>query len=129
MIGNRKNISAISLCQVKIAGSHICQEMYHVKGNYNSMKIEKPYRLYTTRRENWFDKNNNNAIAVAEWKSYVKADHQMELINGYKFKIPREIITVNDDGLILWKIHSHNGVPVFDVFFSHENGNIDVASR
>jgi hypothetical protein len=90
------------------------------------MKLEKAYTIHITRRQDWFDKKNYNAISLAEWISYVKSDPQMELINGYDIKLPGETISVKYDGLSLWKVHSNNGEIVFNVFFGHNNGNIEV---
>ena len=90
------------------------------------MKIPKPYALHITRREHWADKKHYNAISMLEWKSYVRSDQQMKFINAFTCRIGGEDYTIDEEGLSAWKFHIHKGQAVWDVFFSHANGNIYV---
>ena len=86
----------------------------------------KAYTVYITRQQNWFDKKNYDAISLNELTSNVKSDFQIRLTNGYDIVMRGEVFSYRSEGLGLWKIHSHKGEMILDVFFVHTNGNIEV---
>jgi hypothetical protein len=95
------------------------------------MEREKANTIHITRRQDWFDKNNYNAISLAEWISYVKSDRQMQLINEIELPLKKYGLSNNNliyrsEGLSFWKVLSYEGEVVFDVWFEYERGNIDV---
>lgn len=83
------------------------------------------YELHITRRENWFDENDELAIPVEEWEQYVRNDPEFRLDN-YAEAILHDgtVLRTEAPGIAVWEKYSGNGIDGNYAWFYYSLGNI-----
>jgi hypothetical protein len=85
------------------------------------------YDIHITRKENWFDEDDSNGIALLEWIDYIKADKEMSLNNSAEAETPAGgKVKHEHNGLAVWTGYSKSGIDGNYAWFDFRNGNVTV---
>ena len=81
------------------------------------------YDFHITRNEKWFLKEPNNEITLADWKTYVQSNEELNLENFIEIASPNgEVIRFEADGISVWNNHPNSE----KVLIVWRNGKISV---
>lgn len=81
------------------------------------------YELHITRKENWYDKNEQLFISEDEWKNFLSKDSEMRLDNFAETKLSNgNLLRMEKAGIAVWTANGED----MPVWFDHNSGNITV---